>query len=147
MFCGIHLRALSYKDLKIPINKTRLKIEFLKSHPNFPGANELIAVKTYYSNSLLHVRLRGDEMYHSDQYHVIMNLILLLHCMYFMEKLYVTLQKYIPLAPMCICLKFYLHMILFELCNSFKLKFDNWYYITFEGVSVWHSCVLFAITL
>ena len=33
--------ALSYKDLKISINKTRLKIEFLKAHPNLPGANKL----------------------------------------------------------------------------------------------------------
>ena len=30
MFCGIHPRALSYKDFKIPINKTRLKIENFK---------------------------------------------------------------------------------------------------------------------
>ena len=29
----IHLRALSQEDLKMPINKTRLKIAFLKLNP------------------------------------------------------------------------------------------------------------------
>ena len=38
---SIHLRALSLDDVKIPINKTRLKITFLKSHSDLPGANEL----------------------------------------------------------------------------------------------------------
>ena len=36
-FCGIHLRAFSLGDLKIPISKTRLKIAFLKSHPDLPA--------------------------------------------------------------------------------------------------------------
>ena len=36
---GIHLRALSLDDVKIPINKTRLKIAVLK-HLGLPGANE-----------------------------------------------------------------------------------------------------------
>ena len=39
---GIHLRALSLDDVKIPINKTRLKIAVLKWHPGLPGANELM---------------------------------------------------------------------------------------------------------
>ena len=39
---GIHLRALSLDDVKIPINKTRLKTAVLKWHPGLPGANELI---------------------------------------------------------------------------------------------------------
>ena len=39
--CGIHQRALSREDLKIPISKTRLKITFLESHLDLPGANEL----------------------------------------------------------------------------------------------------------
>ena len=38
---GIHLRALSLDDVKIPINKIRLKIAVLKWHPGLPGANEL----------------------------------------------------------------------------------------------------------
>ena len=38
---GIHLRALSLDDVKIPINKTRLKIAVLKWHLGLPGANEL----------------------------------------------------------------------------------------------------------
>ena len=37
-------RGLSWEDLKIPISKTRLKIPFLESHPDLPGANELIGV-------------------------------------------------------------------------------------------------------
>ena len=31
----------SSEDLKIPISKARLKIPFLESHPDLPGANEL----------------------------------------------------------------------------------------------------------
>ena len=38
---GIHLRALSLDDVKIPIDKTRLKIAVLKWHLGLPGANEL----------------------------------------------------------------------------------------------------------
>ena len=38
---GIHLRALSLDEVKIPINKTRLKIAELKCHPGLPGPNEL----------------------------------------------------------------------------------------------------------
>ena len=38
---GIQLRALSLDDVKIPINKTRLKIAVLKWHLGLPGANEL----------------------------------------------------------------------------------------------------------
>ena len=37
-----HPRALSWEDLKIHINKTRMKFEFLKSDPDLPGTNELI---------------------------------------------------------------------------------------------------------
>ena len=36
---GIHLRALSLDDVKIPINKTKLKIAVLTWHPGLPGAN------------------------------------------------------------------------------------------------------------
>ena len=39
--CGIHQRALSWEDLKIPISKTRLKITVLESHSDLPVANEL----------------------------------------------------------------------------------------------------------
>ena len=39
--CAIHQRALSWEDLKIPMSKTRLKITFLGSHSDLPGANEL----------------------------------------------------------------------------------------------------------
>ena len=38
---GIHQRALSWEDLKIPLSKTRLKILFSESHLDLPGANEL----------------------------------------------------------------------------------------------------------
>ena len=38
---GIHLRALSPDDVKISINKTRLKIAVLKWHLGLPGAIEL----------------------------------------------------------------------------------------------------------
>ena len=37
-----HSRALPLDDVKIPINKTRLKIAVLKWHPGLPGANELM---------------------------------------------------------------------------------------------------------
>ena len=40
--CGIHRRASSWEDLKIPINKTRLRITFFESRSDLPGANELI---------------------------------------------------------------------------------------------------------
>ena len=40
-FCGIHLRVLSWVDLKIPISKTRLKFELLKSYSNSVGTNAL----------------------------------------------------------------------------------------------------------
>ena len=43
--------SLSLEDVKIPINKTNLKIEFLKSHPDLPGANELMHAC---SSGLLH---------------------------------------------------------------------------------------------
>ena len=39
--CGIHRRALSWEDLYIPISKTRLKVTFLESHSDLPGASEL----------------------------------------------------------------------------------------------------------
>ena len=39
--CSIHRKALSWEDLKIAINKTRLKITFLESYSDLPGANEL----------------------------------------------------------------------------------------------------------
>ena len=39
--CVIHLRALSWVDLKTPLSKTKLKITFLESHSDLPGANEL----------------------------------------------------------------------------------------------------------
>ena len=39
--CGIHQKALSWEDLNISISKTRLKIKFLESHSDLPGANEL----------------------------------------------------------------------------------------------------------
>ena len=39
---GIHRRALSWEDLKIPISKNWWKITFLKSHSDLPGANESI---------------------------------------------------------------------------------------------------------
>ena len=39
---GVHLRASSQEDLKIPVSKTRLKITFLKSNwADLPGAIEL----------------------------------------------------------------------------------------------------------
>ena len=41
---GIHLRALSLVDVKIQINKTRLKIAVLKWHLGTPGTNELTPV-------------------------------------------------------------------------------------------------------
>ena len=37
---GMNQRTLSPEDLKIPISKARLKITFLKSHYDPPGANE-----------------------------------------------------------------------------------------------------------
>ena len=40
--CGIHRRALSLENLKIPVSKTRLKIAFLESHSDLPEASELI---------------------------------------------------------------------------------------------------------
>ena len=38
---GIHLRALSWEDMKIPPTEARLKIAFLKSHSRLPGTNVL----------------------------------------------------------------------------------------------------------
>ena len=38
--CGINQKVLAWDDLKMPISKTRLKIIFLESHSDFPGANE-----------------------------------------------------------------------------------------------------------
>ena len=43
-FHGIHLRGLSLDDLRIPINKTRLKIAVLIWHLGLPGANELMGI-------------------------------------------------------------------------------------------------------
>ena len=40
--CGIHQKALSWEDLKIPISQARLKITFLESNSDLPEANELI---------------------------------------------------------------------------------------------------------
>ena len=40
-FLGIHLMALSLDDVKMPINKTRLKIAVLKWHLGLPGANAI----------------------------------------------------------------------------------------------------------
>ena len=49
---GNHLRALSLYDVKMPINKTRLKIAILKWHLGLPGANELInAISIVYDSS------------------------------------------------------------------------------------------------
>ena len=42
---GIHRRALSWEDLKIPISKTRLKIPFLESQLDVPEANDLKIIK------------------------------------------------------------------------------------------------------
>ena len=47
MSLGIHLRALSLDDVKIPTNKTRLEIALLKWHPCLPGANELNLAKRH----------------------------------------------------------------------------------------------------
>ena len=54
---GVHLRVLSYEDLKILISKTKLNMIFLKlnmiflkSHPDLLGTNELIR----YVNGLTH---------------------------------------------------------------------------------------------
>ena len=38
---GIHVKALSLDDVKIPINKMRLKIAVLKWHLGLPGANAI----------------------------------------------------------------------------------------------------------
>ena len=45
---SINLRALSLDNVKIPINKTRLKIAVLKWHPGLPGANELTSLPVYW---------------------------------------------------------------------------------------------------
>ena len=37
-----HPQGPSYEGLKIPISKTRMKIAYLKSHPDLPGINEFI---------------------------------------------------------------------------------------------------------
>ena len=39
---GIHLQVLPFDDMKIPIDKARLKIAVLEWHLGLPGANELI---------------------------------------------------------------------------------------------------------
>ena len=44
---GIHLRALSSDDVKIPGNKTRLEIAVLKWHLGLPVANELTVICSY----------------------------------------------------------------------------------------------------
>ena len=46
---GIHPRALSWEDLKIHTNKTRMKFEFLKSHPDLLGTNELMCHAAFYN--------------------------------------------------------------------------------------------------
>ena len=43
---GIHLTALSYENLNIPISEMILKILFSKSHEDLPGTNELIYSST-----------------------------------------------------------------------------------------------------
>ena len=48
---GIHLRALSLDDVKIPIDWTRLKIAVLKWHPSLPAANELTSLWVSQSRS------------------------------------------------------------------------------------------------
>ena len=42
---GVTEQAAKCEDLKIPISKTRLKITFLKSDKDLPGANELILLQ------------------------------------------------------------------------------------------------------
>ena len=44
---GIHLRALSLDNVKIPINKTRLKIAVLKWHLRSPSGQWVKSVMTY----------------------------------------------------------------------------------------------------
>ena len=44
---GIHRRALSWEDLKIPSSKTRIKIPFLESHSDRPGVNELMTLDSF----------------------------------------------------------------------------------------------------
>ena len=63
---GVHLRALSLDNVKIPINKTRLKIAVLKRNLGLPGANELTYwdrvkmtayLPTTFSNSLYCIKI------------------------------------------------------------------------------------------
>ena len=52
--CGIHQRALSWDDLKIPISKTRLEITFSESHSDLLGANELKRWLILHNHCLTH---------------------------------------------------------------------------------------------
>ena len=45
------LEGIIIEDLKIPISKTKLKIPFLESHPDLPGANELNKKPITWTNS------------------------------------------------------------------------------------------------
>ena len=51
--CGIHRRALSSVDLKIPISKTRLKHTFLELHQDLPGGSELKTFVQLYIGEIL----------------------------------------------------------------------------------------------
>ena len=47
--------ALSWEDLKILISKTRLKIPFLESHSDLPGANELSMYLYAFKRIYMHI--------------------------------------------------------------------------------------------
>ena len=55
---------LIIRNLKIPISKARLKITFLKSHYDLPGANESSVVNEWYGPQLVQLGRRFNSKYH-----------------------------------------------------------------------------------
>ena len=55
-------------DVKMPINKTRLKIAVLKWHLGLPGANELKAYITLYAEDTTEVGITVNSLRLSDAY-------------------------------------------------------------------------------
>ena len=60
---GIRPGALSWEDLKKYTNKTRMKFEFLKSHPDLTGTNELI--NTCYSGIILCMSIAYERQHYN----------------------------------------------------------------------------------
>ena len=78
---GIHSRALSCEDLKIPISKTRLKITFLELHSDLPGANEFKHAKYIFEPgrminlSMLSISEHAENIQSQISWHMFINIL------------------------------------------------------------------------